>query len=84
MLSAYRIQSNNTNKRTKKVKNTNSDENTSPNHDNKIPQMTSNDVKKPQSTSKTKSKNVLKGGSVQNNIEFNEHYLDNILHNNNS
>ena len=32
---------------------------------------------------KTRSKNVLKAGSVQEeNIEFNEHYLDKILKNN--
>ena len=36
MISPYRIQSNNTNKRTKKAKNTNFDENTSPNNDLKI------------------------------------------------
>ena len=71
MISPYRINPNNTNKRTKKAKNTNFDENTSPNHDNK----------RPQSTSKTKIKNVLKGGSVQDNIEINEHYLDKILDN---
>ena len=63
MISAYRINPNNTSKRTKKVKNTNFDENTSLNNDHKRPQMTSNDHKKSQSTSKTKSKNVLKGGN---------------------
>ena len=73
MISPYRIQSNNTNKRTKKIKNTIFDENTTPNHDLKRPQMTSNDLKRPQSTSKTKSKTVLKGGFVQDNIEINEH-----------
>ena len=41
--------------------------------------MTRNDLKKPQLTSKTKNKNVLKAGSVQDNIEINEHYLDKIL-----
>ena len=46
--------------------------------------MTSNDLKRPQSTSKTKSKNVLKGGSVHDNTEINEHLLDGILDNNNS
>ena len=49
--------------------------------------MTSNDLKRPQSTSneiskKTKAKNNLKGGSVQENVEINEHYLDKILKNN--
>ena len=45
MISPYRINPNNTNKQTKKVKNTNFDENTSPNHDNKRPQKTSIDFK---------------------------------------
>ena len=51
--------------------------------------VTSKDLKGPQMTSrhlqndkKTKSKNVLKAGSVQEeNIEINEHYLDKILKN---
>ena len=81
MISMYRINPNNTNKRTKKCKNNNFNENTSSNIDNKNPQMTSNDLKRPQSTSKTKTKNVLKGGFVQDNIEINEHYLDKIIDN---
>ena len=43
MISPYRINPNNTNKRTKKAKNTNFDENTSPNNDQKRPQITSID-----------------------------------------
>ena len=44
--------------------------------------MTSNDLKRPQSTSKRKSKNVLKGGFVvQDNSEINEHHLDKIIDN---
>ena len=50
MLSPYRTNPNNTNKRTKKVKNTNFDNNSQRNHDDKRPQMTSNDLKKPQSS----------------------------------
>ena len=51
--------------------------------------MTSNDFKRPQSTSnenskKTKTKNNLKGGSIQENIESNEHYFDKTLKNNDS
>ena len=51
--------------------------------------MTSNDLKRPQSTlnensKKTKTKNNLKGRSMQENIEINEHYLDKILKNNDS
>ena len=47
--------------------------------------MTSNDLKRPQSTSnktKTKTKNILKGGSIQEEVEINEHYLDENLKNN--
>ena len=69
MLSPYRINPNNVKKRSKKVK---IDEN----NDLKRPQTNSNDKK-------TKSKNVLKAGSVQEeNIEINEHYLDKIIKNN--
>ena len=46
--------------------------------------MTSNDLKTTSNDNKkTKMKNNLKGGSVQeDNIEINEHYLDKILKNN--
>ena len=84
MLSPYGIQSNNINKRIKKAKNTNSDNDSQPNHDDKRHQMTSNDIKTTQTKSNKKNKNFLKAGSVQQNIEINEHYLDEILHNNNS
>ena len=51
--------------------------------------MTSIDLKRPQSTSnenskETKTKNNLKGGSIQEDFENNEHYLDEILQKNNS
>ena len=51
-------------------------------------QKTSNDLKRPQLTSdekskKAKTKNNLKGGSIQENIELNEHYLDGVLQNKN-
>ena len=76
MLSPYRIHPNNTKKRTKKVENTTTDNDLHRESDVKRPQMTSNDKK-------TKSKNVLKAGSVQEeNIEINEHYLDKIIKNN--
>ena len=87
MLSPYRINPNNTNKRSKKVKNTDLDNNSHNEADFKRPQMTSNDFKRSQLTSnenskKTKTnKNNLKGGSVQENIEISEHYLDKILEN---
>ena len=82
MLSPYRIQPNNTNKRTKKVKNTDFDNDSQPNHDDKRPQMTSNDLKTTQTKSNKKNKNILKAGSVQENSEINKHYLDEILDNN--
>ena len=44
MLSPYRINTNNTNKRTKKASNTNFDNNSHPNRDVKRPQLTSNQL----------------------------------------
>ena len=41
------------------------------------------DLKTSQTKSNKKNKNVLKAGSVQQNNEINEHYLDEILDNNN-
>ena len=75
MLSPYRINQNNVKKQQKKTKIDN-------NGDLKGPQMTSNDLKTTSNDKKTKTKNVLKAGSVQDNIEINEHYLDKILKNN--
>ena len=78
MLSPYRINPNNTKKRSKKAK-------IDDNSDLKRPQLTSNDSKTTSNDKKTRSKNVLKAGSVQEeNIEINEHYLDKILKNNNT
>ena len=79
MLSPYRTNANKTNKRTKKFKNTSFDNDSQPNHDNKRPQMTSNDLKTTQTKSNKKSGIVLKTTSVQQIIEINEHYLDEIL-----
>ena len=79
-LSPYRINPNNNHKRTKKFKNTADFDNDSHHEaDVKRNQMTSNDLKRHQSTSnesskKIKTKNNLKGGSIQENIENNEHY----------
>ena len=89
MLSPYRIIPNNTKKRSKKSLNTEFDKNSHHESDVKRPQMTSNDLKRPQSTlventKKTKTKTKLKGGSLQENVEINEHYLDKILKNNDS
>ena len=77
MLSPYRISPNNTKKRPKKAK-------IDDNGDFKRLQLTSNDVKTtPNESIKNKKKDKLKGGSLQDNIEINEHYLDKILKNNN-
>ena len=72
MLSPYRINPNNTKKRSKKAK-------IDDNGDLKRPQMTSNDSKSTSNEPVKIKKNKLKGGS---NIEINEHYLDKILKNN--
>ena len=55
------------------------------NGDLKSPNLTSNDIKTTSNDKKTRSKNVLKAGPIQEeNIEINEHYLDKILKNNNT
>ena len=79
MLSSYRFNPNNVKKRPKKAK-------MDDNGDLKRPQMTSNDLKTTSNDNnkKTKTKNNLKGGSIQENIEINEHYLDKLLKNNNT
>ena len=46
LLSPYRINPNNTNKRTKKTSNTTFDDNSHPDSDVKRPRLTSNDLKK--------------------------------------
>ena len=74
MLSPYRSSPNNVKKRPKKAK-------IDDIGDLKRPQMTSNDVKT--TTNETvKKKTKLKGGSIQENKENHEHYLDKILKNN--
>ena len=82
MLSPYRIDPNNSNKRTKKVKNTNFNNNPHHEADVKRPQMTSNELKTSQTKSNKKNKTVLKAGSMHENVEINEHYLDEILNKN--
>ena len=72
MLSPYRISSNNVKKRAKKAK-------IDDIGDLKRPRLTSND---PETNSKESVKNnnkKLKGGSIQEDLEINEHYLDKIL-----
>ena len=77
------MQPNNTNKRTKKVSNTNSDNNSHRERDLKRLQLTSNDVAKPETKTKRnqKKKSVLKAG-MQENFEINDQYLDEFLDNN--
>ena len=62
MLSPYRINPNNTDKRTKKASNTNFDNNSHQDHNLERPQLTSNDLKRPQWSSngeKIKTKNKI-------------------------
>ena len=76
MISPYKSNPNNVKKQQKKTKIYN-------NGDLKRPQLTSNDLKTTSNDKKTKSKNVLKAGSVQEDIIINnEHYLDKINKNN--
>ena len=84
MLSPYRINQNNGKKRTKKALNTDFDNNSHHEADIQRSQMRSpNDLKTTQTKLNKKNKNILKAGSVQENIEMNEQYLDEILDNNN-
>ena len=80
MLSPYRINPNNTKKRTKKAINTNFYNNSHHEPVVKKPQLTSDDLKTT-SNEPVENRNKLKSGS---NIEINEHYLDEILHSINS
>ena len=79
MLSPYRINPNNTKKRSKKAKIDNIG-------DLKRPQMTSIDSETNSKEPVKNKKNKLKGGgfTLQENVEINEHYLDKILKNNNT
>ena len=76
MLSPYRINANNVKKRSKKAK-------IDDIADLERPQMTSNDVKTSSNETVKNKKTKLKGGTIQENDEINEHYLDKILKNNN-
>ena len=77
MLSPYRTTPNNTKKLSKKAK-------FDDNSDFKRPQMTSNDLETNSKEQVKNKKNKLKGGSIQENVEINEHYLDKIIKNNNT
>ena len=84
MPSPYRTQPNNTKNRTNKVSNTNFDNNPHRELDLKNPQVTSNDLAKPETNKKSKNrnKNDLKAGSMHENAEINDGYSDEILHKN--
>ena len=77
MVSPYRINPNNTNKRMKKTSNNNSDNNLPCEPEVKRPQITSNGLK----TTRTNNKNInfLKTVSMLENIEINDQYSDEIL-----
>ena len=77
MLSPYRINSNNTKERSKKAK-------IDDIGDLNRPQMTSIDSEMNSKEPVKNKKNKLKGGSLQEDVEINEHYLDKILKNNNT
>ena len=79
MLSPYRIHPNTTNKRSKKVSNSNLDNNSRREHDLKRPQFTSNDLKTTSNEPVKIETNKLKGGT---NIEISELYLDESVHKN--
>ena len=85
MLSPYRFPPNNTDERRQKSSNTNLNDILIREHDLKRLQMTSNDLAKPEAIVKNKStktnKKFLKIGSMHENIEINDDYSDEILHN---
>ena len=75
MFSPYRISPNNVKIRSKKTK-------IDDIGDLKRPQMTSNDLKTTLNETVKNERNKLKGGSIQENIENNEHYPDKFLKSN--
>ena len=81
MFSPYINKTNHTNKRAKKASITNSNNNSDREPDCKRLQTTSNDFKATQTSTKSirKNKNIVKTGSVHENIEINDQYLDEIL-----
>ena len=86
MLSFYRIHPNKTNKRKKKTSNTNFDNNSHRDPDDKRPRVTSNDLKPTSKESSPEVKPVESKNKLNSvgNIEINDEYSDEILQNNNS
>ena len=81
MLSPYRNNPNNTNKRTKNATNNHFNNNSHQEGDVKRPQMTLNDLKTTSNAPVKNKKNKSKGGL---NVEIDEQYLDKNLKNNDS
>ena len=83
LVSPYRIQPNNTNKRIKKASKTIFDNNSHRKHDFKRPQITPNDLNTTQRNTKSnkKNKNIPKAGFKHENFDINDQYLDEILDN---
>ena len=84
MISPYRIQPNYTYEWRKKASNTNFQHNSHRELEVKRLQRTANDLKTTQTNRKSneKNKNVLENGSLRENKETNDPYLDEILDNN--
>ena len=91
MISPYKIQPNIIKKLSKKVSNTNFDNNSHREHDLERPQLTSNDLVEPDTNTESivkrlsnkRNKSSLKDGSTHKDIEINGEYLDEILNNSN-
>ena len=96
MLSPYRMRSN-SHKRRQNISNIKLNENSNREHNIKRPEVTSNDLQRPQKNKlgkpnsnadsavnrTTNKKSKLKGGSMHEIDEINDEYLDKIFHKNN-
>ena len=85
MPSPYKLQSN-TNKRKPKISNDISNTAHEPKVNPNEPKRAQKHLTKLETSTKSnkRNKNILKSGSVQENIEFDDEYLEEILHNDNS
>ena len=84
MLSSYRIHPNTIKKRSKNVSSTKFNNNSHREHDLKRPQTASNDLAKHQTSTQynRRNKNILKTGTLHENIENNDQYLYEFWNNN--
>ena len=80
MLSPYRINPNKTKKRTKKTSSTNFNNDLHQDPELKRHQTTSITSNANVKSSKNKKKNIVKAGTIHDNVESNEPYLDEIVH----